>query len=776
MIVYADIRCLQDPGFARRGIGSHAAFLLAAARGLRHGRATVIGLADPSLAPPPPEVAALCDEVQESFAPRSAAPGVFLWLSPMTHDSRPVARFFDRPAILPCAVVYDFIPLLDPERYLGTRAAASAYAARREWLAAARVHLPISAAVGEELVSRVGADPGDVTVTGVALRDAFAARLGAAAPLPPPAAAPPRYVMFVGGPDGRKNLETVVTATASAGIDAALVVAGEYPPRWRKRAAREAAGRVPLVFLDRVDDGELAGWYAHALATVVASRAEGFSMPVIEAMACGAPVIASDIPCHRELVEDPAARFDPGSAAELARRLRDLAADPSARARLRAAQRPVPDRFTAEKVAERFVAALELRVPGHERRARRAARTRRPLVALVSPFPPDRSGVADYTRRTVAALSAHADVDVWTDCPEPEADAHVRAFHPVSAAAWMRPDYDATVAVFGNSSFHAPILDHHLRYGGPCILHDSRLVDLYAWWHGPERTRVLAEAELGRSVSAAELREWTGAQGRLPTLFLSEVVRAGGPVFVHSRGLADEIRRLYGVQAVWLPFALLRDFPAWQTTTTERRAARARLGVGASTRLVVTLGIYGPAKAPETCADAVAALRAEGRDVELVFVGGDPVAAAGLLRRTRAAGLGGAIRCTGDWLADDVYRDWILAADAAVQLRSHRFGGISAALMDCIAAGVPTVANEDLAAALDAPSTVRRVPDAFTVADVAAGLREALRGEEARDERARSRYRAEHSMDAYVDRLLGALDLGASAPLRAGPRPLRDAG
>ena len=86
--------------------------------------------------------------------------------------------------------------------------------------------------------------------------------------------------------------------------------------------------------------------------------------------------------------------------------------------------------------------------------------------------------------------------------------------------------------------------------------------------------------------------------------------------------------------------------------------------------------------------------------------------------------------------------------------------------MDCIAAGVPTVANDDLASALDAPASVRRVADALEARAVAAELRLAL--EARRDEAARQRYCAEHSMSAYCDRLLEGLGLGAAAaPRRA---------
>ena len=767
MLIYADLRCLQDPGFARRGIGSHAAFLLSAARGLQGGGVTIIGLADHALGPVPGEVSALCDSVQHAFAPRCGEPAVFLWLSPMTHDTRLVARFFDRPEILPCAVVYDFIPLVDPARYLSDRARLLAYTAAREWLAAARLFLPISEAVGREVVAGLGADEADVAVTGVALRGTFAGYHSGAIALGCPPSAPDDYLMFVGGPDSRKNLETVVAALARLGGGPlpVLVVAGGYPDRWRRRvgkiAAAASAGRARLQFLDHVTDAELAGWYGHARATVVASRAEGFSMPVIEAIACGSPVLVSDIPCHRELVPDPAARFAPDSPDELAARLRALCSDPAVRADLIARQRGTPDRFHSAQVGARFTSALETRLPGHTRRARRVVAARRPLVAFVSPYPPDRSGVADYTRRTVAALAESVDVDVWTDQPAPVGDAFVRAFHRIGQGAWLRPDYDATIAVIGNSHFHARIIDEHVRHGGPCIIHDSRLLDVNAWWHGIERTRKLAEAELGRRVSDEEIRHWTRHQGAMPTLFLSEVARASEPMFVHSRGLVDHVARLYSAETVHLPFALLRDFTPIETSPASRRRARAALGIPPGRTVIVTLGIYGPTKAPEVCVEAIARMRAAGRDTHLVFVGDGGRTAQPLLVQAAATGVADAIHFTAEWLADDLYRTWLIAADGGLQLRTHAFGGISGALMDCIAAGVPTVANDDLAIALDAPVTVARVPDAFTAADVAVALEMAI--DRGRDEVARAAYAAEHSMESYVGRLLSTLGIESPA-------------
>jgi hypothetical protein len=213
------------------------------------------------------------------------------------------------------------------------------------------------------------------------------------------------------------------------------------------------------------------------------------------------------------------------------------------------------------------------------------------------------------------------------------------------------------------------------------------------------------------------------------------------------------------VEAVHLPFALLREFTPRETAAPSRQRARAALGIPEGRTVIVTLGIYGATKAPEVCAEAIARLRATGRDAHLVFVGDAGRTAEPVLRRAADAGAAEAIHFTAEWIDDETWRTWLLAADGAIQLRTHRFGGISGALMDCIAAGVPTVANEDLAAALDAPATVARVPDTFTADMVAGALGTLLARGDGRDEATRVRYCNEHSMENYVASLLASLGI-----------------
>lgn len=774
MQILVDLRPLQDPSYAGRGIGSHAAFVLRWLRDRPAARDGVVGLVDPRLGSLSPAQAALCDEIRPAFVcSRIDRPSMFLSLSPLTHDSLLAAQLLDRPHILPVAVLHDFIPLAFPDRYLAADDALLTYAAAFKWLAAYQAFLPVSTRTGEELVRRLGIASDRVSVTGVALRESFVHALDRRAFRPKrPAGAADETILFVGGADPRKNLETVVAAHAAlvrSGRSALqLIVAGGYPADWQRRILGESRARsgslADIRFLDRVSDEELASWYAHAKATVTASIAEGFSMPVTEAIACGGVALASDIPVHRELVDQPEALFAPTDARDLASKLDAILGSATLQSSLRDRQRPVAERFTPEAVGLR----LDLALRHHEKSFLGARRTRprsgRPAVAFVTPFPPDRSGVADYSKQCVAALAKFVDVDVYTDADQPAADPAVRAFHPISAAAWLRPDYDAVVAVAGNSDYHTKILELHRKFGGPCIVHDNRLAEVTAWWKGDEHLRRLAERSLCRDVSPAEVTGWLADPGSLPTLFYDEMLEKADPLFVHSAGIRTHARRFYGVDAEHLPFCVYRDFLEDDVSAAARRDARESLGIPPDRLVVISLGIVDRVKNPATGIAAIALLNARGLAAHLVFVGACSGGVRDSLSTLAASrGIADRVHFTAGWTSEDDYRRFIVAADAGIQLRGHFYGGISGALTDCVAAGLPTVANEDLAAAIDAPSYIERVPDHPDETRVADALAACLdRGlDRGRHADERLAFCRDHSFDAYARSLLTRL-LGPS--------------
>ncbi|HET6549628.1 MAG TPA: glycosyltransferase family 1 protein [Solirubrobacter sp.] len=165
----------------------------------------------------------------------------------------------------------------------------------------------------------------------------------------PDAAPAPRerpYVLCVASHTARKNLGALVPAAralAADGLD--LLVAGGHRPQFAAESALTG-----LTVLGQVPDAELPGLYAGAQAFVLPSRYEGFGLPVLEAMACGTPVVAAATTALPETCGGAAKLVDPDPEA-IAAALTALLRDADERARLRTAGLARAHEFTWERTA-----------------------------------------------------------------------------------------------------------------------------------------------------------------------------------------------------------------------------------------------------------------------------------------------------------------------------------------------------------------------------------------------------------------------------------------
>ena len=151
-----------------------------------------------------------------------------------------------------------------------------------------------------------------------------------------------RYVLIVGRRGHYKNVLPMIPAIGralSADPSLMLVLAGGGRPDTEERAALEAAGLAARTAQTQVTDDEMIAAYANAICLIAPSLAEGFGLPVLEAMQYGAPVVASDIPAQRETAGDAALWFDPGLPEMLEAQLTRVLHDESLRDSLRLAGR-----------------------------------------------------------------------------------------------------------------------------------------------------------------------------------------------------------------------------------------------------------------------------------------------------------------------------------------------------------------------------------------------------------------------------------------------------
>ena len=174
---------------------------------------------------------------------------------------------------------------------------------------------------------------------------------------------PARYLLSLGTLEPRKNLEQLVRAfarwrTATATHDVKLVLAGAKGWRYTEifRTVEALGLTEQVIFPGFIPEDALPDWYAAATAFVYPSLFEGFGLPVLEAMACGTPVVCSQAPGLSEVAGDAALTFPPRDEAALTAALEMVVNQQGVRQELAARGRMQAARFTWRRSAEATLA------------------------------------------------------------------------------------------------------------------------------------------------------------------------------------------------------------------------------------------------------------------------------------------------------------------------------------------------------------------------------------------------------------------------------------
>jgi glycosyltransferase involved in cell wall biosynthesis len=175
---------------------------------------------------------------------------------------------------------------------------------------------------------------------------------------------PGRYLFFVGTIEPRKNLTHLLTAFEAVyadGLTDGLVIVGrkgwlysDFFARLEGSPARDA-----VHFPGYVPDGDLPPICAGAQALVLPSLYEGFGLPVLEAMACGTPVVASNASSIPEVGGDAVLYFDPTDVEAMTETVRRLLRDPGLQGEVRARGLAQAARFSWKRAASETAAVYD---------------------------------------------------------------------------------------------------------------------------------------------------------------------------------------------------------------------------------------------------------------------------------------------------------------------------------------------------------------------------------------------------------------------------------
>jgi len=179
---------------------------------------------------------------------------------------------------------------------------------------------------------------------------------------------PERFILYLGTLEPRKNLPLLIRAYAHWRQQAApaeqavkLVLAGGKGWYYDEifQLVTHLGLQADVLFPGFIPDADLANWYRAAELFVYPSLFEGFGLPVLEAMACGAPVICSAIPCLLEIIGQAALTFPAADEAALRHCLHQAMTTPSLRHQLQTAGFDQATHFSWAKTAQATLAVYQ---------------------------------------------------------------------------------------------------------------------------------------------------------------------------------------------------------------------------------------------------------------------------------------------------------------------------------------------------------------------------------------------------------------------------------
>lgn len=641
--------------------------------------------------------------------------------------------------VIVSVILYDLIPLIQCERYLENPLMKEWYLDKVEHLRRSDLWLTISESSRNEGIEHLHLPPEQCINISTDADKCFS-RLTISAEteqnLRQKYHLGRDFIMYTGGIDHRKNIEGLIRAYAMLESDlrarhqlAIVCSVQEESRRILLNLAKEQGLEADeLILTGFVPEQDLIYLYNLCTLFIFPSRHEGFGLPALEAMRCGAPVIASNTSSLPEVVGLSEALFDPFSDSEIAKAMERVLSNTSLRQKLITHGAHQATKFSWCESARRALVAMEAKFAEHEvERASNPRIHKRPLLAYISPLPPERSGIAGYSAELLPALAKFYEIEVVITqaCV---ADPWITTNLPIRNVEWLLANshrFDRVLYHFGNSSFHQHMFGLLKAVPGVVVLHDFYLsgilhyMDVHGYAPGIFIRALFRSHGYPGLVDKAQCNDVCDIVWSYPCS--QEVIEDSLGTIVHSDYSLTLASQWYGLDRDELSLIPLLRVPVSQYDKAESRGV---LGLSPADFVVCSFGIIGPTKLNDRLLEAwFRSNLANAVDCCLIFVGeclpGDY--GSQLLSSIKSHPNGLRVSVTG-WLEQDVYRHYLAAADLAIQLRSRSRGETSAAVLDCMNYGLPTIVNANGSMADLADDAVFMLPDAFSDQDLVDAL------------------------------------------------------
>lgn len=544
------------------------------------------------------------------------------------------------------------------------------------------------------------------------------------------------FVMYTGGIDHRKNIEGLIRAYAnlprSLRSTHQLAIVCSIQPASRvfltKLAKKQGLAADELVLTGFVPDNDLLALYNLCKLFVFPSWHEGFGLPALEAMCCGRAVIGANTSSLPEVIGREDALFDPHNDESITNKIAQALTDDIFRHQLELHGLKQAKLFSWDASSKAAIAAFEI---WHKSQADLPkvvlASAKRPKLAYVSPLPPLRSGISDYSAELLPELARQYEIDVIVT-QDSISVPWINANYKQRDVEWFKANadnYDRVLYHFGNNHLHQHMFDLIENVPGIVVLHDFflsgivRHMDLTGYAPGMWDKALYADhgyAPLRMRYQEDDIKVIWNYPNNL------DVLNKAKGLIVHSENSLGLAKHWYGAHASdgWAVVPLLRT-PALEMN---KSAARIALDIGIDDFVVCSFGFLSPTKLNRRLLDAwLSSQLAGNKNCVLIFVGENNGESYGaeLLQSIQTHPFGERVCITG-WVDTDTFHQYLAAADIGVQLRTLSRGETSAAVLDCMNYGIPTIVNAHGSLADLPADAVWMLPDEFSDAQLIEAL------------------------------------------------------
>jgi len=327
------------------------------------------------------------------------------------------------------------------------------------------------------------------------------------------------------------------------------------------------------------------------------------------------------------------------------------------------------------------------------------ANTIKPKLAYFSPLPPDKSGIAIYSKELLPYLQDYYDITlvvktISTDYKK-ENDYKMIDLKEFQKNANL---YDRYLYHLGNSHFHTYMWDLLDKYKGTIVLHDFYIGDLLAYdelWLQANQIWT-QELFISHGFKAIINRFKDDKHINLTKINFPcnyKALQASLGIITHSQHSINLAREWYHINDInkWKQIPLLKEKP----NKSDKLTIKKKLGFKKDDIIICSFGILNYTKLNHKLLDAFLHSKLAQQDnIYLIFAGqnSDPQYSEELLSTINKSGIKNRIKITG-WCDDNTFQEYLQITDIGVQLRTQSRGESSGTVLDCMNYSIATIIN-----------------------------------------------------------------------------------